>query len=504
MKKILSVLILCALMISALISCSSDGRIDYLKDNLSKYVYLSADDYKNYPVDVTMPVITDSEIERHILSLLYENRDKDPISDGAYIISEPISVGDIAYVLYRGYTVDENGVETEIENSSNLVAGELAPVNIGALKYVPGFEEGLIGVIPKNYVKFEKITEGSVEEGDVIYLSYTLLSPDGSSKTVKSERIELSKEWIDDKYGEGFSAFFIGKTIGEKIKDTLPAELKSDGTAIYYDMTVDFVTKCEDECLTVDVKFPDDYGTAALRGVEAKFDMYVSYVQIYNAPEFNDAFVTDVLKFTAEDLADYKGDALVDKYRAKIRADLEKANEDSCRGLIEEAMWAHYHKHAEIKSLPKGEVDAVYNEYYNEVASQYSVYSAYYSTIESFAAAYFGLASNVNWLDYIRSQAEGVITEKLIFYYVIREEGLLPSDSEFETLYNKNVKDCVDYHAGQEFKTELDACKTEEERAAKLAEIEETVKSFYGDEYFSETVYYNFAIDKLIDFADVK
>ena len=503
MKKILSILILCALIVSALVSCSSDGRIDFLKDNLSKYIYLSADYYKNYPVNVTMPVITDSDVERQILYLLYENRDENPTSDGAYIVNEPISVGDVAYVLYRGYTVDENGVETEIENSSSLVAGELSPVTIGALKYVPGFEEGLIGVVPKDCVKFEKITEGSVEEGDVVYLSYTLLSPDGASKTVKSERIELSKEWIDDRYGEGFSAFFIGKTVGEKIKDSLTAELKN-GTAVYYDMTVDFVTKCEDECLTIDVRFPDDYGAAELRGVEAKFDMYISYVQIYNAPEFNDAFVTDVLKVSAETLADYEGDSISEKYRAKIRADLEKANEDSCRGLIEEAMWDYYHEHAEIKSLPKGEVDAVYNEYYNEVASQYSAYSAYYSTIDAFAAAYFGLASNVNWLDYIRTQAEGVIIEKLIFYYVIREEGFVPTDAEYEKLYNENVKECVDYHAGQEFKTELDACKTEEERAAKLAEIEETVKDYYGEEYFSEMVYYSFAIDKLIDFADVK
>ena len=145
-------------------------------------------------------------------------------------------------IYYRGYTVDERGIETEVDGASNMT-GSYHELEIGSLSFIKGFEEGLIGAIPIDHLynpQTDLIKSGEVSMGDVIYLSYTAMYPDGTTSVKKSERIDLSKDNIDALYGEGFKEYFESSNIiiGSKISKEQLFGYES-GTAIYFDMTVE-------------------------------------------------------------------------------------------------------------------------------------------------------------------------------------------------------------------------------------------------------------------------
>jgi FKBP-type peptidyl-prolyl cis-trans isomerase (trigger factor) len=174
------------------------------------------------------------------------------------------------------------------------------------------------------------------------------------------------------------------------------------------------------------------------------------------------------------------------------------------KALIEEAMWEHYNSKVKIKKLPKGEVEEIYHQYYGELTSQYQLYySPYYSSFGEFVRAYYNLSSSADWDSYINELAESVIVEKLIFYYIIRAEKLVPSDTEFQNMYNETVQEYLDYYVNDIYAEEIASLKTDAEKEARIIEIKEEMLDYYGEEYFDEIVYYDYALDKIIAFATV-
>ncbi len=507
--KLVTLLCVTALALSAMLglaSCKSEDKpIDFMTADLSEYITLKAEAYRDFPVDIKLPEEREGGVERLIMNLLYKNRPTDALYDGLMTLNQSIAIGDTVKILFRGYTVDENGVETEIKNSSNLTGSSYASVNIGQLSYIEGFEEGLIGKNPKDYPKFEKIEIGKVAEGDVVYLSYTLKDEEGNTVERKtSERIELGMPGIDERYGAGFEAHLIGKIIGAK--STEAAKFTLDGKEVSYtDVTVTFVTKCEKNPLTVDVYFPEDYSEASLRGVSAKFDMYIDGVYKYDTPAFDEKFIKETLKVTEEELADYEGANLVEKYTSKLKEEYKESVEASRATLIEQEFWKHVKENVVIKSLPEYEVNTLYNGYIEDLELRYASYSSYYKTIEEFARAYYGLGSNEDYKKHLKDMSEETVAQQIMFYTVIKQEGFIPTDAEYKALYEEAVQERVDYHCENTsaYINALKECKSEEERTAKLAEIRAEIIENYGDAYFKESIYYDYGIEKILGFAKI-
>ena len=142
----LSVILLFA---AGLVAVINNTRVfDYMDADLSKYITLLPEDYKGLSFNLDFDEIGESDVQRRINKLLCQNKNDKPLYDGASVINMPITLGDVVKIYYRGYTVDENGNETEIESGTNLF-GDLYELEVGSGSFIPGFEEGLIGVIPK-------------------------------------------------------------------------------------------------------------------------------------------------------------------------------------------------------------------------------------------------------------------------------------------------------------------------------------------------------------------
>lgn len=493
----ISLLLVAALVIGIVFSVITFGDIDYLNDNLSMYITVPEENYKGYTLEVLYDEMRESDVERKIMSLRYQNR-KGALHNGGNVINlnNPIDAGDTVKIYYRGYTIDASGKEMAFDGGCNF-SGTPYSLGIGSLGFIPGFEESLIGVKPNDYSKLNLKRSGKVEAGDIIYLSYKAMLPDGTSVAKSAEKIDLSKNDLDAEYGTGFSKYFIGAKIGDKMSQNVTFA-KGAGSAVYFDMTVEYATTGEDNPLTIKAYFPANYQEQSLRGTEVFFDVYFEEVIAYDTPEYNESFITKILGVTEESLVWYEGNSVVEKHINVLKAEIEEEYRKTKNEAVEEAIWKHLHEVVKVKRLPKNQVDDVYYEYYEEIEGAYKSYSQYYSSVDEFAAAYLNITDGTDWKEYVRERAEGVVTEKLIFYYIIREENLLPTDAEYEARYSENVQEYLDYYTENIYKDELLALKNEQDRQKRIAEIKAEMMNYYGEEYFSEMVYYEYSLDAFI------
>ena len=183
---------------------------DFMKSDLSKYITLSEDDYKGYDIDIPLDSYNELGVQRKINMLLTEHKTLNEYYKGRYPVNQPLTVGNNVNIYFRGYTVDENGRENDFDGGSNLSlsdeetilevgTGNVIDAESGEVKYlfIPGFGEGLVGLVPSEYSEFKRTRSGRVMAGDVIYLSYKVTGPNGE-KIVESERIDLSLPYIDE------------------------------------------------------------------------------------------------------------------------------------------------------------------------------------------------------------------------------------------------------------------------------------------------------------------
>ena len=488
------------------------GPVDLMKDNLSKYITLSRDDYSSITVELALEEYDEQDLIRKINDVLVQNKSKDPLNNGSAYKSKPITLGDVVSLMYRGYYIDENGKEKEI--STNFAQDTYIMLEVGTGKiidesgdsgyFITGFTDGMLGKVPMDYEPFKKYSEGKVQEGDVIYLTYTAFYPDeaGTYKQVTAERIDLSED-IDATYGKGFKDFFLGTAEGteaQKIGEKLSSKTFSYGTgsAGYSDMKIEYVTRgCETAPLTINVTFPASYSEASLRGVEAYFDVYIASAIVYETPELDEKFITETLKLTSDDLASYEGADLVAKYKNLLEKSLKNEIDETNEKLIVEKVWDVLFDLVKIEKMPEHNVDQYYETYYNEVSYYYSVYSSYYTSFDLAATDYLSLSQGSDWRAVLREKAESTAIEEMIFYYIVREEGYLPSKSEFEQIRNDIINSHYEYYL--EINAEELSKLTGEAYDKRAAEIKEEMLDYYGDEYFDENVYYNYGMDKIIE-----
>ena len=515
-----SALLAVALIMGILLSILPEGDVDFMNDDLSDYITISKEDYSSFDYSGQLREYTESDLTERIRRILAENKSKDAYNGGLGATKIPLSIGDEAEIYYRGYIVSD-GVEQQSFDASSNFSGEAVTIEIGSGKvigktpttyFIPGFEAALEGVIPGNYASFKKLKSGAIKKNYVVYLSYYSFSED-ENKSVMYERLDLKSEGIDEKYGEGFLEFLIGGENSSPMelgKETKSIDFKKNGkTVTYSNFVANFATDgCEDNPLTIDVVFPDNYTEPTLRGKAAKFDVYISHAIIYDAPTaLTDAFIKDTLKFTDERLSSYEGADLVEKYKSYLCEQIKEEIREENYSLIEEAMWKHYLEKVVVDELPSSEVDKIYESTYNEIVA-YQSYLASQSTtgsttLDLAATLYLELPTGSDWRAHIIKDAEEKITKKLVFYYVIREEGFVPDSSEIQALKDKLFGEILDYNLNL---NSADLATLEGDAYdAYVSDLKADILEYYGEAYFEENAVYEFAIKMIIEnFAKLK
>ena len=512
--KLVSLILSIVLSTSLLTACSfgkdkndTEENFDYLESDLSDYVVLSNDAYKSIEYVNNYPSVNDFDVENEIVKVLCKNK----ITPDNPVVNLPnvtLGVGDIANIYYRGFLI-EDGLKNYYDGGCNFNA-TIFSLEIGSGTFIPGFEYSLIGKNQKDYATMEKLSDGSVQLGDIINFTYSAYYSDGTAKMAQTATIDLGDPMTDEAWGKGFVEYFINNTpvIGEKfgtnedsakkiIVETTRESIDSATTDVYFDMTVSEVYRVsEGERLVVEAYFPIDYSYEELQGKTSYFEVYIKSAKDYIAPEFNDEFITNTLKLSADDLASYKGNTLTEKFKGYVKDYLIEEQNEMLDEKIESYFWEKVVEKATFKKLPKSEVDEKFNELVDEVVSAYeSGYSWYYPSVDEFARAYLGLEAGVDWKDALRKDAEIAVKQKLIFYYVIREKDWIPKDDKYDDVYNEVFNEHVIEYLEYYSISENDA-----DYASKLQAAQTAVKAQYTDEYWNEMVLYKFATPKVVSY----
>ena len=525
---ILAVVAIAAAIVFVIQAVKSDSGFDYLKSDLEKYIEFT-DDYKSFAVSLDIAQPKEVDIDVALLELLASAKTGNGKEYALDLTSREIGPGDIVYIYYRGYILDDAGNEVALDGMSNFSDASPYALTIGSGSFVPGFEFDMVGHMTSDYTKLEKVTLGGLKNNEELayaYVSYTRTENADATKTVsvKNERIDLHSDDVALKYGEGFKEWVdMAPIAAEKGADFVTAIDGKEYT--YTNAKINFATKSEGgESRLVECYFPYNYGKAELNNETAYFEVYVEKFFDYDVydivagenstveptliSEANDAFIKRMIeekkiKISEDVLNTYEGDTLVAKYRDYLNKQYMDTYNTEYETLLQSAILEHLRNIAKVKKYPAAKVDELYEQYYKTVNDSYIdnegyINSTKYSSLSTYAVAYFGLSSGADWTAHIRGLSQDAVKERLILYYLARYENIAPTNKaefakEVENTKQKLLDEYVIQYLSYEGKTKEDY---KDDYDAFVAERLKDLTDYYTAAYFEESTYYNLLMEE--------
>lgn len=355
LTKMLALILALFTLVSAFVACNGtegeteteeetyDGTtdFDYISKDLSDYITLSPDAYKNNKVTLgTEFIVTDKDVQEHIDEERFENKVK--ANGGAQVTDQPIKLGDSAFIYYTGYLNGE-----KFEGGSNASDKYSYELSIGSGSFIPGFEEGLIGVIP--------------------------------NKTSKENPHSIN------------------------------------------------------------LTFPEDYGSADLAGKAVVFEVWVEYTIQYTVPEFTDDYVKNTLKF----------DGTAEEYRATVKKGLQKAATTDAEIEAVAAMVSKLMEEATIHKYPEQSVAYWYGKYveqYQYYMQMYAMYGYSFKSLDEFVPLYLSLKEGEDWKEKTTELAKEMVKSSLVYHAIAKQQNFSVTDEEFAA----RAKELAEYYSTEQ------------------------------------------------------
>ena len=122
-------------------------RYDYMDAEVAPDVTIDRADY----TDITLTVpnslkITQDDVQAYVQTILFQRRTA--VNGTTMVKDQPMKLGDDAYIYYKGFVDGE-----EFEGGSNWDDESPYKLGLGSGSFIPGFEDGLVGVIPNQTSK---------------------------------------------------------------------------------------------------------------------------------------------------------------------------------------------------------------------------------------------------------------------------------------------------------------------------------------------------------------
>lgn len=176
------------------------------------------------------------------------------------------------------------------------------------------------------------------------------------------------------------------------------------------------------ESYSVDLQFPDDYGSADLAGKPVTFNITVKSVAIVTVPEYNDE--------TVRVTAGYDSTAEFEEYlKNQIAAEME----EEALLLQEEELWTQLLEVSEVTSWPQAEIDA----YVEEMTAYFQAYAEMFGmSYGDFLATYTSLGSEAEAEQYMIEEAKLMIKNSLIIAKMVETNNLTYTEAEYNDFVN--------------------------------------------------------------------
>ena len=336
-------------------------------------------------------------------------------------------------------------------------------------------EEAIASILRDNRVHNENGNE-PIADGDVVYVFYKgYLEETGKTFTggsnIGGDAAEL--EIGSDTFIPGFEDNIIGK---------VPADYSSTAPMI------------------IEATFPEKYPQDPdLAGKSAWFEVYVEVKEekyrFYKVPTLTDAFVGEVLGFTDEQLSEYDGVSMAEKYQAYVREALTWADVDVSY-YVEKIFRTSVLTNAVVKKYPERQLKEYCDREINRLQEEYNTrnLSTQYNTFDNFMCSQYGLTYGSDWKGEVEKGAKLELAYDLILYHVMNVEGIKPSEEEYSELLLKYLdaeleKNGITPEAFSQF--------SEYESQREMYRAKMTLE--YGKEYFREKIYKSIIFEMIIN-----
>lgn len=313
MKKNLSVLLVVAMAVTSLTACGSKSEeaasdaasggssteaaatagsndiaslqnLDKLEvkalDEINPLDYITLGEYKGLTVEVAPASVTDEDVDGYINNLIEANPVKTEITD------RPIQKGDIANIDYEGKYAD-TGVAFEGGTAQGF------DLDIGSGMFIPGFEDGLVGV----------------NLGDTVDLDLTFPEEYGSKDlagkkvvfTVKVNKISEKSKDPTDEWAAGLG--MEGVTNLEQLKETSKKQLTEEAEATH---KADVESAVIDKVIEISEykDFPQEVLNYYLIQENQQLENYAQMYTAYGQPTTASDIVRMMMQNTAPDQSD--------------------------------------------------------------------------------------------------------------------------------------------------------------------------------------------------------
>lgn len=445
MRKILPLLLLLA-MLCSLVSCKDTPTAtteDPLSHNLP-YPYIDPTDYCKIDLDfnrISLALdkdlqIGDADVDEYIHKLqTIHIPDQITMKE---VTNRPVAEGDIVYIYFYG-TVDGNTFYGSTNHSEPIpYCINLSNSNFLRDVGVEGLEEGLIGITPEDTYS-HLTTEGTVKEGDVVYISGALNYKNGTNIDTElfenSIRIDLGQ--VPASFGEGFAEKVVGATIGDNLNFSITQDFDGDGE----DETKDYYLTVEkagaEKTVTLTARFPAlSPNTPEHAGKTADFEVVVSYIEEVEYPPLTVEFIKKYGKYTPT-TSDPIGE-----YRELVKGEIEYLYRSSLNQIIEGRILDLFCENMTDVVYPEGTLVYTFQYYWTEIEllmktekEKFAEGTCPFTTLEEFVLLYYDdpalegkTTSDVD--EWIMAKCERNVKENLAVFYVGRALGYTVSATE--------------------------------------------------------------------------
>lgn len=243
--------------------------------------------------------------------------------------------------------------------------------------------------------KTENSKTGKVENGDTINISFVGKIDGKEFEGGSSESTDITvgtTQMID-----GFVEGLIGKNVGESV--------------------------------TLNLKFPDDYGKTDLQGKAVEFKVTINSKKKISVPKLNTEFVKKNSKFTT-----------VKEYKEGVKKELLNQKQKSIDSTVKQELWSRIIDKSKAKKYPEKEL--------NEAMSQANKLEESYKT----QAQNYGM----EWETYLKTvmrtdkkgfeklkqeYAKNIVFNRMVMYSIARSENISLSNREYKKEILKILED---------------------------------------------------------------
>ncbi len=239
----------------------------------------------------------------------------------------------------------------------------------------------------KDTTEEEKITEGTVANGDTVIIDYEGTMDGEALKGGSNKDYELkigSKSLI-----EGFETGLIGKEIGDTV--------------------------------TLDLTFPENYSNKDLASKPVQFEVTIKSAKVTHEHEYNLDWVKTYSNCNSiEEFEKQVKDNILEEKTANLGITLIKNLAES----------------AEVKEYPEKEIaiatDTMKQKAQKEAEQQKITLSEWYTKM--------GVANDEEFAKGIRETTEKMVKEQLVAYYIAQKENLVATSQDVTDYYNSYLK----------------------------------------------------------------